>query len=217
METSGTDLSARLAKLRATHCDQLPTPQMAVLTRLTARLRRSGILNRCLQPGETAPDFSFIDAENNQASLYELLESGPVVINFYRGLWCPYCKTELEAFEAIRDELESIGCHYLALTPQHPPEETSGPLHLIFDRNNQIARTFDLVYSLVSEEIALFDEWGVHIDEVNESGNWDLPLPATYVIATDRTVAFQFVDVDFRTRCCPNLLVDEVKALLRQA
>ena len=108
----------KLAELRAAHCEDMPTPEMAVLTRATATLRRSRILQDCLQMGETAPDFTFIDADNEHQSLYELLKTGPVVLNFFRGLWCMYCKTELEAYSLIRDEMEAMGCHYLAISPQ---------------------------------------------------------------------------------------------------
>lgn len=216
MGTPKAEFLDKLAQLRASTCDQLPTPQLAVLTRLTARLRRSGILGRCLQPGETAPDFDFIDGHNNSSSLYALLDEGPVVINFFRGLWCPYCRTELEAFESVRDQLGQLGCQYLAITPQKRPQETpsddvpDGSYELIYDRNNTIAQEFDLVYRLAEEEIALFAGWGIPIDDADD---WTLPLPATYLVATDRTVAYQFVDVDFRSRCCPDDLMAEVRAL----
>ena len=86
---------------------------------------------------------------------------------------------------------------------------------MIFDKNSEIARQFDLIYTLADEEIALFEARGVHLDDINESGKWELPLPATYVIAQDRTVAWQFVDVDFRARCCPVDLLREVEMLRR--
>ncbi len=79
VETSFID---KLAQLRATSCQDLPTPELAVLTRTTARLRRCGILNKCLQSGETAPDFSLVNADGENARLYDLLDRGPVVLNF---------------------------------------------------------------------------------------------------------------------------------------
>lgn len=217
METENTNFLEKLARLRATQCDQIPTPQMAVLTRLTARLRRSGILNKCVQPGETVPDFNFSDASGNAVSLYKVLERAPVVINFFRGLWCPYCKTELQAFESIRDRLTELGCHYIAVTPQNPPPEYASPsgYELIFDKDNRIATQFDLVYTLSDKEAALFAERGVQIEELNESDSRQLPIPATYLVARDRTVAYLFVDVDFRSRCCPDDLIEEIKSLSR--
>lgn len=211
METHQTDFLDKLAELRSAHCDQMPTPQMAVLVRLTARLRRSGITARCLQVGETAPDFEFARADGARSSLYELLTQGPVVVNFFRGLWCAYCRTELEAFELVRARLEALGCNYIAISPQ--PITNSGAsagIELVYDHDNAIARQFDLVYELEAEERRLFEEWGIRELVANST---ELPLPATYVIAADRTVAFRFVDVDFRARCCPDDLLEEVKAL----
>jgi peroxiredoxin len=211
METSKSDFLSKLAELRAMHCDQMPTPQLAVMTRLTARLRKSGILGRCLQAGETAPDFTFINGQNERASLYGCLDTGPVVINFFRGLWCPYCKTEFEAFSSIRSQLDELGCTCLAVTPQRLEQDSHDRYALIFDRDNEIARKFDLLYTLKEEEIALFDELDVPL----EGASSELPLPATYLIDVDRVVAFQFVDVDFRMRCCPDDLVSEVERLAR--
>lgn len=205
----------KLAALRQASCAQIPTPQLAVLTRATARLRRSGILQRCLQPGETAPNFQFIDRDNNQQSLYQLLETGPVVLNFFRGFWCKFCQTELEALETIRTELENTGCHYLAISPQQPASVADGlqRVQFVFDKQNQIARSFNIVYQLDDQEKALLAEWQVDLANSSDSDSWELPIPATYVIGRDRTVAFQFTDVDFKNRCCPNELIDELQRL----
>ena len=46
---------------------------------------------------------------------------------------------------------------------------------------------------------------------VNQTGKWELPLPATYIVTRDRTIGYEFIDVDFRARCCPDALIEEVK------
>jgi peroxiredoxin len=208
----------KLAELRVMHCEQMPTPEMAVLTRATARLRRSGILQSCLQRGETAPNFTFIDANNDYQSLFGLLKTGPVVLNFFRGYWCMYCKTELAAYVSIRDEMEASGFHYLAICPQKTDddgEQGDEHYHVLFDRNNGIASQFGIVYSLGEDERKLFRSWNLRLDEVNQTADWSLPIPATYVVAQDKTVAFQFVDADIRSRCCPDELIKELQHLAR--
>jgi peroxiredoxin len=205
----------KLAALRLASCDRLPTPQLAVLTRATARLRRSGMLQKALQAGETVPNFHFIDHDNNQQSLYQLLETGPVVLNFFRGFWCMFCKTELEALNLIRSELEATGSHYLAISPQEldPTDSDYGAVQFVFDKQNQIARSFNIVYELTGEEKKLLSEWNVDLDGSSESDGWNLPIPATYIVAQDKTVCFQFSDVDFRSRCCPEELIEELTRL----
>lgn len=168
--------------------------------------------------GETAPDFRFTDVDGNESSLYAWLESGPVVLNFFRGLWCVYCTSELEAYEEIQAQLAEVNCRYLAVSPQHVTGHPVAGEHepgypCLTDHDNQVARKFGIVYRLGDEEVELFSGWGLRLDEVNQCGEWELPVPATFVIAPDRTVAYRFVDVDFRQRCCPEDLLEEVRRL----
>jgi|TARA_B100001971_G_C18074322_1_gene474780 peroxiredoxin len=210
-ETSFID---KLAQLRATSCQDMPTPELAVLTRTTARLRRCGILNKCLQSGETAPNFSLVNAEGEAARFYDLLDRGPVVLNFFRGFWCAFCKTEFEAYANIQQELDRLGCHYLAISPQKTAaeQEQAKNWQIIFDKDNEIAEQFGIVYSLEEDEINLFTSWGLRIDQVNDTGKWELPLAATFIVTRERTIGYEFVDVDFRARCCPDELIEEIKS-----
>jgi|TARA_Y100000310_G_scaffold317937_1_gene371407 peroxiredoxin len=199
-----------LAEINRITCDQLPTPQIAVLRRAVASLRKSGIVERCLQPGETSPDFNFINAANEQSSLYALLADGPTVINFFRGFWCNFCRTELEAYEKVLPQFEALGAHYLAVSPfeQMPVQDQPENCQMMCDCDNQIGHAFGIVYELQEEEKSLFTEWGIHLDEVNQCRKWELPLPATYLIGQDHVVEFQYVDADFRKRLSPEELIE---------
>ena len=202
--------SERLAEMNRENCNQLPTPQVAVLLKATAMLRRSGILEKCLHVGETAPDFDVVSCSNDETTLYRLLKEGPVVLNFFRGLWCSYCKTELQAYEQIMEELGALGASYLAVSPhQNIRQEEFGENHqVICDCNNQIARSFGIVYELGPDEKQLFTSWDLSLTEVNQSEKWELPLPATYIVNPDRRIGFQFVDADFRSRLPPEDIVN---------
>lgn len=207
------DFNARLARIRANQCERLPTPEVSVLCRGVERLRRSGMRQSCIQTGETAPDFAFTGGQNRHTHLYELLETGPVVVNFLRGFWCPFCKTEFDAYERVCAHMASLGCQGLLVTPQQSATDfgTRNRCEIIFDHDNDIAHQFGIAYALAEDEIELLSSWGIQLNEMNQSERWELPLPATYLIATDRTVVWQFVDPDFRSRCCPDELLAEVR------
>ena len=36
------------------------------------------------------------DPDDVMISSAELLENGPLVVTFYRGIWCPYCRQDLK-------------------------------------------------------------------------------------------------------------------------
>ena len=204
----------KLASLRADFCDSVPTPELAIMARTVNRLRREELASRCMQVGETAPDFEFIDAGNAARSFHDTLESGPAVINFFRGFWCPYCKTELEAYSQIQAQLNELGCTYFAVSPQKPESigDTPENYQVIYDRDNLIARQFGIVFSLDDDEQSLFRSWGLDLPEVNGTRRWELPVPAIFVVCPDRTIGYEYVEVDFRARCCPDQLIEEIKS-----
>ena len=56
--------------------------------------------------GQT-PAFTLQDALTNKlVNSADLLALGPVVINFFRGRWDPYCITELEAWRDLHADSE---------------------------------------------------------------------------------------------------------------
>jgi protein-disulfide isomerase len=50
-----------------------------------------------LKVGDKAPDFVLKTADGKLFTLGEAIKSGPLVIVFYRGQWCPYCNKQLSA------------------------------------------------------------------------------------------------------------------------
>src|SRR5262249_56058745 len=82
----------------------------------------SGAAQRASKAGDVAPSFSLSDPEGNVVSLAELLKKGPVVLSFYRGVWCPYCNMELQALEAAKPAFEKYGASLVAISPQTSPD-----------------------------------------------------------------------------------------------
>src|SRR5579864_4431070 len=98
---------------------QAPPEAVAVMHRATAALIASGQAERALKAGDLAPPMVLPDAEGARVSSAELLARGPLVVTFYRGVWCPYCNLDLKALEAARGEIESRGASLVALSMQN--------------------------------------------------------------------------------------------------
>ena len=58
-----------------------------------------------LAVGEKAPEFEAKDKDGLTYVLNDELINGPVVLNFYRGQWCPVCNRHLSN---IQDSLKYI-------------------------------------------------------------------------------------------------------------
>src|SRR3569833_3622460 len=86
-----------------------PPAGVEAIHRSTVDLIASGQAERALKAGDRAPDVSLTDADGNAVSLAELLAKGPLVLTFYRGVWCPYCNLDLKALEAASGEIRVRG------------------------------------------------------------------------------------------------------------
>ncbi len=82
--------------------------QFTILTDDMNRVRSSGVLDHALKVNDSAPDFSLPDAFGREISLRTLLRTGPVVISFYRGEWCPFCNLELRALQQALPEIDKL-------------------------------------------------------------------------------------------------------------
>ncbi|MEX0876677.1 MAG: redoxin domain-containing protein, partial [Phycisphaerales bacterium] len=94
----------------------------------------------------------------------------------------------------------------LAISPEKPSEtvdlKRQKELGFLFgtDTDNRLAKKLALSFELDSETVEKYKEYGIDLPVSNDSDSWELPIPATYVINTDGTIKYAFVDEDYRKR-----------------
>jgi peroxiredoxin len=108
------DLTRRLAALREA---EFQGEVRAAYAGFMDMLGRAEIAAHVLAPGAPMPDFLLPNAEGRLLSSGELLESGPLVVVFFRGDWCPFCMMMLSALEEVLPELHAAGATLVAMTP----------------------------------------------------------------------------------------------------
>lgn len=80
-------LQEKLDEYKRKFLETAPPESVAIMQKATEDLKNSGILDKVLKVGESAPEFSLPDEKGNLVALKDLLVKGPVVISFYRGVW----------------------------------------------------------------------------------------------------------------------------------
>jgi peroxiredoxin len=75
-----------------------------------------------LKVGDKAPDFILPDPLGKEVSLSHCLKSGPVILKFYRGEWCPICNIDLREIQKYVSQFESYSTRVLAISPQRPDD-----------------------------------------------------------------------------------------------
>jgi peroxiredoxin len=172
----------------------------------------SGIAERAIHAGNHAPEFRLRDPDGKAISSYDLLNSGPVLIVFYRGRWCPYCTLDLRAIQAVVQQLRSSGASIVAVSQQsaHESRSTERMNGLSFpslvDRAGKVARAFGLRWKLSRELRAAEIECGLDLAAVNGESSWTLTMPARYVISPEGIVEYADISGDYTRRCDPSEL-----------
>lgn len=192
--------------------------------RATAELVASGAASRALKAGDPAPDFSLPDAEGRMWSSAELLKHGPLVLTFYRGVWCPYCNLDLQALQEALPELQMRGAQLVAVSPQTPSNSRKSvrdnklTFPILSDAGNDVAAAFGLRFTLPDYLQALYrDTFKNDLAIVNGDPSWTLPMPARYVIAPDGTIAYAEVNPDYTQRPDPSELLPVLEHLQKTA
>jgi peroxiredoxin len=178
-------------------------------------LVRSGVPHRGKQVGDQAPDFALTAPDGLHVVLSELLRTGPVVLTFYRGEWCPFCEAELAALLAEQPAMARLGASLLLISPEPASDrlvsnvERLGPkARLLRDVNLGVALQYGLVY-LVPDRLRQF-YLGRNFDLSRElsTASWLLPFPADFVIDPNGTIALSYIVPDFNQRLDPKILVE---------
>ncbi|WP_263368790.1 peroxiredoxin-like family protein [Edaphobacter bradus] len=212
--TQGTSLQDQLDQITQNTRKLVQAERLAVSEQATAELFASGIEDRVLKSGATAPSFSLPDASGKVVHSSDLLALGPLVVSFFRGRWCPYCVTELEAWRDLYPELRSRNVLFVAISPQTPRqnaftvEQHALPFPLLADSGCELAARFGLAYSVAPPQRRYYQSILINIP-FNNAGlsyhtateaSWRLPLPGVFVIRPDSTLAFAQANADFRVR-----------------
>ena len=82
-------------QLKAAAAERLPGEVVATFDRSIHDLLEQGVPSDALKVGDVLEPFTLDDATGTPVSLGQLVETGPAVIVFYRGGWCPYCNVAL--------------------------------------------------------------------------------------------------------------------------
>jgi peroxiredoxin len=189
--------------------------RLAVSEKATEDLFNTGIEDRILKPGTQAPAFTLEDALTHKpVSSADLLALGPLVVNFFRGRWDPYCITELEAWRELQPELRRRNALFVAISPQTTRQNNfTLQQHrlrypLLSDPGAAIAEKFGIAYTIPPGHRRYFQSILINIP-FNNAGlsyhnateaSWRLPLPAVFVIDRTNTITFAEAHADFRVR-----------------
>jgi peroxiredoxin len=191
----------------------VPPPVIETMHRATAELIASDAASRAKKAGDIAPSFSLKDPDGNVVSSGELLKKGPLVVSFYRGVWCPYCNMELQALEAAKPAFDKYGASLVAISPQtaansrKSTRQNNLSFPILSDVKGKVGAAFGLRFELPDYLVELYKSLKNDLPTFNDDPSWTLPMPARYVIGQDGTILYSEVNPDYTRRPEPEDMI----------
>jgi peroxiredoxin len=220
---SGLPLQGKLDAFEVEFDTRLAPPAaVEALHRSVAELIASGAPARALKVGDVAPEFILPDPAGNEVFSKALLARGPLVVTFYRGVWCPFCNFDLTALEAARSEIEARGATLVAISQQTAPNSRKSQRQnglgfpILGDHGGKVAVQFNVRWMLPDYLRVAHKTLGADLTQFNGEDSWTLPMPARYVIAQDGTIVYAEVNADYTRRPEPSAIFSVLERLARR-
>ena len=215
-EISSPHLSEQLLEIKARTRELVRPENLQIQERSISELEVSGASEKILQVGSRAPEFELADSNGTLVRSSHLLARGSLVVAFFRGRWCPYCIATLEAWQRQVPELQDRRASLIAISPQTIKQNNlladqhKLTFPLLSDSGNKVAKQFGVAYRLPVDLQELNRRIFVNLEFINGDNSWELPMPATFVIAPDRQIFFAEAQADYTQRTDPRKVLSRM-------
>ncbi|WP_262692743.1 peroxiredoxin-like family protein [Kordiimonas aestuarii] len=208
----------------------LPPEITSLIEQGAGEISALDIVERALRPKMGVPGFELEKYGGGTGKLKDYLDRGPLVLTFYRGVWCPYCNLQLREYDGRLHEITRLGASLVAVTPEMPgavdrlqaagvPEDvisgavTSVGFDVLHDAGNTLAEKCGLVFELPKSHRDVLDQIGIDVKALTGNGSYMVADPATYVVGQDGLVFRAFVPNNYRKRTEVDSIIEALRDL----
>lgn len=201
----------------------VPYTVIETMHRATSELKASGQAECALKVGDCAPAFELEGANGALVGSAALLTRGPLIVSFYRGVWCPYCNMELQALQEELPAFRQLGARLVAISPQNAVNSRKSvrtnelDFPILSDPGNETAAAFGLRFALPDYLVALYKNLKNDLPTFNGDASWTLPMPGRFVIGQDGVIRYAEVNPDYTHRPEPADMLPALRSLVARA
>lgn len=210
-------LKQQLTQISDTGFEKIPKAIARVLLDGIEEIKSSKLKQKGLKEGDIVPNLKLLDNNNNLRSLSEFMHHDFLILNFYRGGWCPYCNLELRSYQNLRQDFISAGADIIAISPEKPEIaldtsiKNSISFPVLSDINATMMKAMGIAFTLNDALKKEYVNFGIDLTTRHNNYNFELPVPAIYVINKDFEIVFRYFEENHMTRLEPKELIEFIK------
>ena len=176
--------------------------------------------NTGLAVGTQIPKLSGKDLDGKEVSLASLHKSGPILIAFYRGGWCPFCNAEIHSLTTAFPEFQKRGITPVAISVDTPDNESktkalySIPFPVISDSDAAILEAFHVVNAVDEKQLAALKGYGIDLAKSSGKAHHKIAIPAYFLVDKSGVILWAHSDTDYKVRPTSAQLLTAVDAAL---
>jgi peroxiredoxin len=207
-------LEEQLKQTRDASMSRMPQSIIKTFEDSLIEIRADRLKEKALQVGDYIPDTALKSISGNDTSLKEVHTSDLLVLNFYRGGWCPYCNMELRAYEKLKSDFAEQGANIVAISSEltdlatQTSAKNSISYPILTDVNARFMQELGIAFKLNEAVKAEYINFGINLETIHGNQNYELPVPAVYVIDKERKIIFRHFEEDYTTRLEPQTLLE---------
>jgi peroxiredoxin len=117
----------------------------------------------------------------------------------------------------IAPQLDQLGFDIIGISPDQPARirETIQQLdirfNLLSDSVMDVSKSFRVAYEADQRTLSALAQHGIDLEAVSGEKHHLLPVPAVFLVASNGTIQFEYVNPDYSVRAHPDLVVAAAK------
>ncbi len=159
-----------------------------------------------LKVGTALPTLTLKSSKGDEVDLNALAKTGPLLLVFYRGGWCPFCNYQIRSLTKAYPDFQKRGVTPVAISVDLPSEASKTqeayaiPFPVLTDSDLVAHKAFKVLNHLDEAGVARLKGFGIDVEAHSGQQHHTIAIPSIFMIDGQGKVAWAHADTDYKTR-----------------
>lgn len=176
-----------------------------------------------LAPGEQVNAFEVKDHRGKVISFATLKKTGPLLVIFYRGGWCPYCNRQIRQLTEAWPEFKKRGITPVLISADKPDAAALAartyeiPFPVLSDPDLIAHEVFKVTMKLDDKLVPVYKEYGIALEDWSGKDHHKFAVSSAFIVNQKGLIEWSHSSKDYTTRPSVKQLLEVIDARTNKA